>query len=66
MSTHAVVVRWCATCLTETMFEQPECLDGHGVDCPEWVCVSCGEAMLLGFAPPSAGRPAARVGHHVA
>jgi hypothetical protein len=51
MSTDAVVVRWCATCLAETMFEQPECLDGHEGDCPEWVCVTCGDALLLGYAP---------------
>ncbi len=47
----AVVLRWCATCLDETMFDQPECADRHGGDCPEWVCVTCGDALLLGFAP---------------
>jgi hypothetical protein len=51
-TTSAVVLRWCATCLDETMFEQPECGDQHGGECPEWVCVSCGEALLLGFVPP--------------
>ena len=48
----AVDLRWCATCLAETMFEQPECGEHHGGDCPEWVCVECGEALLLGFVPP--------------
>lgn len=61
MSTDAVVLRWCATCVAETMFEQPECRDGHGADCPEWVCVTCGEALLLGYPPAEvpAARPAA-------
>jgi hypothetical protein len=32
-------------------FEQPDCLDdhGHGVDCPEWSCVVCGEAVFVAF-----------------
>jgi hypothetical protein len=32
-------------------FEQPQCLEdhGHGVDCPEWACVVCGEAVVVGF-----------------
>ena len=58
MSTDAVVLRWCATCLAETMFEQPECPDGHGADCPEWVCVTCGDALLLGYAPAELTAPA--------
>ena len=69
MTTSAVVLRWCATCLDETMFEQPECHDQHGGECPEWVCVSCGEALLLGFVPPERvhrrRRAARAVGHRV-
>ena len=69
MTTSAVVLRWCATCLDETMFEQPECHDQHGGECPEWVCVSCGEALLLGFVPPERvhrrRRAARTVGHRV-
>jgi hypothetical protein len=49
-----IVLRWCATCLDETMFEQPDCPDHPRGECPEWVCVACGEALLLGFAPPRA------------
>jgi hypothetical protein len=45
-------VRFCSTCQDEVAFEQPECVDGHGWDCPEWVCVQCGDAVLVGFAPP--------------
>jgi len=40
-------------------FEQPDCLDdhGHGVDCPEWSCVVCGEAVFVAFgmADPTIG-----------
>ena len=67
-TTSAVVLRWCATCLDETMFEQPECRDHHGGDCTEWVCVACGEALLLGFVPPERvqqRRRAARGGQRV-
>jgi hypothetical protein len=30
-------------------FEQVVCEDGHGFDCPEWVCVQCGDALVIGF-----------------
>ena len=35
-------------------FEQPECLDEHEGECPEWLCQRCGEAFLVGFALPQA------------
>lgn len=38
----------CADCGDECRFEQPPCADGHGLDCPEWACVECGAAILLG------------------
>ncbi|MGA8116164.1 MAG: hypothetical protein WCA46_21095 [Actinocatenispora sp.] len=38
----------CSTCGGLMPFEQPECADGHGTDCPEWCCVRCGEALLIG------------------
>ena len=37
----------------------PSASRSHGADCPEWVCVQCGDAVLVGFGPLS-GRPAAR------
>ncbi|MDQ1620881.1 MAG: hypothetical protein QOE19_3450 [Actinomycetota bacterium] len=43
------ITSWCATCRDEVAFENPECLDEHGADCPEWACVECGEAIMLGF-----------------
>ncbi|HEX6919097.1 MAG TPA: hypothetical protein VF314_02585 [Actinomycetes bacterium] len=49
----ATVVRYCATCRVDGAFEQPECLDGHEVDCPEWVCVTCGDAFVVGFELPA-------------
>lgn len=49
MSPNAALVRWCTTCAAEAEFEQPGCVDGHEGDCPEWVCVQCGEAVLVGF-----------------
>jgi hypothetical protein len=38
---------YCPECADERPFEQPECLDGHGADCPERACVVCGMAVLL-------------------
>ena len=49
MSSLAIDLRYCATCRAEMLFEQPECEEGHGADCPEWVCVGCGDALVLGF-----------------
>ena len=47
--TRYTVVRWCSGCAADVAFEQPGCLDGHEGDCPEWVCVECGDALLIGF-----------------
>lgn len=40
---------FCAGCAADVSLERPECLDGHGDDCPEWVCVECGDAFVVGF-----------------
>jgi hypothetical protein len=41
----------CASCAGERLFEQPACLDGHEPgECPEWACVECGHAIILGLA----------------
>ena len=48
----ASIVRFCTICRGEMAFEQPDCVDEHGADCPEWVCVECGEAQIVGFAVP--------------
>ena len=47
----APIVRFCATCRGDVSFEQPDCLDAHDEDCPEWVCVQCGDAVLVGLGP---------------
>lgn len=57
MTTYAALVRWCTTCADEVAFEQPGCVDGHDSDCPEWVCVQCGDAVLIGFALPETAAP---------
>ncbi len=45
----------CPSCGLDTEFEQPTCIDGHtegGGECPEWACVHCGTAMVLGDLTP--------------
>ena len=59
---NASIVRFCTTCRGDVFFEQPDCLDGHA-DCPEWVCVECGDALLLGFAGPERVVLAHQTGH---
>lgn len=56
-------LRRCTTCDADTAFEQPGCPDGHAADCPEWVCVGCGGALLIGFvlAEPIEGHSVSRV-----
>lgn len=54
----ATTLRFCVTCAADESFEQPECVDDHGVDCPEWVCVECGDAFVVGFADVDVAAPA--------
>ncbi|GAC1440934.1 MAG: hypothetical protein NVSMB55_07350 [Mycobacteriales bacterium] len=42
-----VEIRWCATCATDSLFEQPPCEDGHGEDCLDLACVECGHGIVL-------------------
>lgn len=44
-------VRHCPGCTAEREFVQPPCADGHGSECPEWMCVECGTALLVQFDP---------------
>jgi hypothetical protein len=46
--TAAMIEMLCPECAELVAFEQPPCVDGHGADCPEWVCVVCGTALLIG------------------
>jgi hypothetical protein len=41
----------CPTCGDIRDFVQPLCVDGHtedGGECPEWACVDCGAAFMVG------------------
>jgi hypothetical protein len=43
----------CPDCGEVRDFVQPVCVDGHaeaGVECPEWACVDCGAAIVMGGA----------------
>ena len=51
MAVTEALIHHCSACGTERPFEQPPCLDGHGDDCPEWACVDCGGALLIGLPP---------------
>lgn len=50
-SMRTTVTTWqdCPSCGEEREFEQPPCGDGHGDDCPERSCVSCGHALVAEF-----------------
>jgi len=46
-----LTIRWCPECDDEVAFERPDCLDGHGPDCPDLACTGCGLAVFAGPAP---------------
>ena len=48
MFTTAMIEAYCPECAEFGAFEQPPCVDGHGPDCPEWLCLTCGIALLIG------------------
>ena len=50
----------CPPCGEIREFVQPECIDGHtedGGECPEWACVDCGSAVVIGGAGVVADLP---------
>jgi len=49
--------RYCPTCDAEQLFEAPACEDGHGADCPELACVTCGTALHVLIVTETAARP---------
>jgi hypothetical protein len=56
------IARWyCPECTDERPFERPECVDGHGADCPERACVVCGTALLIAPLTQPADQDAARL-----
>ena len=52
------VLRHCSSCGEEREFEAPPCDDGHGCDCPELVCLVCGEALVTDTPPLISPLPA--------
>jgi hypothetical protein len=52
------LLRWCSGCADVREFEVPDCDEGHGADCPELVCIDCGEALLVAFPAQSLARSA--------
>jgi len=42
-----LIEAYCPDCAELELFEQPPCVDGHGADCPEWLCLTCGTALLI-------------------
>jgi len=60
---HLDVVRWCPSCADDVFLERLDCADEHGADCPERVCVRCGDALFVGFGPaePAPARSRAAV-----
>ncbi|HMC68047.1 MAG TPA: hypothetical protein VKJ07_02735 [Mycobacteriales bacterium] len=57
--------RYCPGCRAERAVEQPTCIDGH-LDCPEWACIDCGTAIVIGWLAADAPAPAARRRSHAA
>ncbi|MGI5519421.1 hypothetical protein ACQEUX_00500 [Micromonospora sp. CA-259024] len=44
---------YCDVCEGVAPFEAPPCVDGHGTDCPELICIDCGSAVVVApFALP--------------
>lgn len=56
-----MTTKHCFICGDERVVEQPPCLDGHE-ECPEWVCVDCGTAIVAGWITDDAAAPAASGG----
>jgi hypothetical protein len=63
MTTSVEVARMllpCPECCDERPFDQPFCEDGHGLDCPEWLCTDCGAALFVATYPEFDVPPARR------
>jgi len=58
-------ISWCTTCRADRAFEQPDRLNDHGpgVDCPEWACMVCGEAVVVAFGLAEPVRATVRRSH---
>jgi hypothetical protein len=51
---------YCPECADVRAAEIPDCPDGHGRDCPERACATCGAALLVAveLTPAARRRPA--------
>lgn len=47
VSAVSLVIRHCPGCGDDRPMEQPPCAE-HA-ECPEWICVECGTAVLVGW-----------------
>jgi hypothetical protein len=65
MFTTSLTWRHCAICGQHEAFEVPPCVDGHGADCPDLVCVGCG-ALVTAVTRDTATTPATERTVHVA
>lgn len=57
-----LVVRFCPACGDDRAMEQPPCTE-HS-ECPEWICIECGTAVVVGWLDidaPGAGAAAASI-----
>jgi hypothetical protein len=43
----------CPPCGEIREFVQPPCADDHADECPEWACVDCGAAVVVGDVVPA-------------
>ncbi|MFN2477722.1 MAG: hypothetical protein ABR615_00900 [Pseudonocardiaceae bacterium] len=66
MCTAVLTDLYCPECAELKAFEQPPCLDGHGVDCPERLCVTCGVALLIDLPVEPVARPVRTFGSRAA
>lgn len=54
-------VQHCGVCGVEEVFDRLPCGDGHGEDCPDLVCLRCGDVVVVGPVPMAGdSRTAAR------
>ena len=51
--------RWCSSCESKQLFEQPPCEDGHGEGCLDLACVTCGSALVIGLVEATQPRTSA-------
>lgn len=55
---------FCPECADFRAVETPDCPDGHGRECPERACSTCGSALWVD--PPARRAPSRRRAAHAA